>query len=103
VGYNDDDDFDWLAIVILPAQEFERRRIFVIPRDVAQKRSYEAEYRKGRGFFVHKLIDWPPSPIPDRAPSGGCGLADYEDNFGLSLKPLRSDTGQIADRLDPII
>src|ERR1019366_1925160 len=56
VGYDNDDQFDWLAIVILPAEEFEQRRIFVIPHDVAQKRSYEAEHRKGRGFFVHKLI-----------------------------------------------
>ena len=89
VGYNDDDQFDWLAIVILPAQEFERRRIFVIPYEVAQKRSYRAEQRQGRGFFVNRLISWPPSPIPDQAPSGGSGLADYEDNFGLSLKPIR--------------
>jgi hypothetical protein len=28
VGYNEDDQFDWLAIVILPAEGFERRRVF---------------------------------------------------------------------------
>jgi hypothetical protein len=89
VGYNDDDQFEWLAIVILPAEGVERRRIFIIPYDVAQTRSYRAEQREGRGFFVHKLIDWPPSPIPDTAPSGGCGLADYEDNFDLCRKPIR--------------
>jgi hypothetical protein len=87
VGYNDDDQFDWLAIVILPAEGVEGRRIFIIPYDVALKRSYPAEQREGRGFFVHKLIGWPPSPIPDLAPTGGCGLADYEDNFGLSPTP----------------
>ena len=51
VGYNDDDQFDWLAIVILPAEDFERRCIFVIPHDVAQRRSYWAEPRKGWGFL----------------------------------------------------
>ncbi|HWX16486.1 MAG TPA: hypothetical protein VNY07_07860 [Chthoniobacterales bacterium] len=89
VGYNDDDEFDWLAIVILPSGELTQRRIFVIPHDVAKQRSYIAEQREGRGFFVHKLIGWPPSAIPDPAPSGGCGLADYEDNFSLSLEPIR--------------
>ncbi len=89
VGYSNEEKFDWLAIVILPGAGNERRRIFIVPNDVAQKRSYEAEYRHGRGFFVHKLIDWPPSPIPDPAPAGGCGLADFEDNFALSLTPLR--------------
>jgi hypothetical protein len=89
VGYNDDDKFDWLAIVILPGEGYDRRRIFIVPYEVAQKRSYEAEYRGGRGFFVHKLIDWPPSPISDPVPAGGWGLADFEDNFTLSLTPLR--------------
>lgn len=88
VGYNDDDKFDWLAIVVLPGKGHERRRIFIVPYEVAQKRSYEAKYRRGRGFFVHKLIDWPSSPIPDPAPAGGCGLADFEDNFLLRPTPL---------------
>lgn len=71
VGYNDDDQFDWLAIVILPAEGCDQRRIFLVPYNVAQKRSYRAEQRQGRGFFVHKLIGWPPSPMPDQAPGGG--------------------------------
>jgi hypothetical protein len=87
VGYGEDDKFDWLAIVILPADECQTRRIFIIPHETAQKRSYPAEYRRGRGFFVHKLVAWPPLPLPEVAPPGGCGLADYEDNFSLSLTP----------------
>jgi hypothetical protein len=83
VGYNNDDKFDWLAIVILPGEGCGKRRIFIVPHEVAQKRSYKADYRQGRGFFVHKLIERPVRPLPDPAPTGGCGLADYEDNFTL--------------------
>ena len=85
VGYGNDDDFDWLAIVILPGPGCETRRIFVVPCEVAQRRSYLAEPRDGRGFFVHKLIGWPPSPLPETSIAGGYGLADYEENFRLSL------------------
>jgi hypothetical protein len=87
VGYNNDDEFDWLAIVILPGEGCETRRIFIVPREIAKERSYLAEYRKGRGFFVHKLIatpgDWKGKPVP----TGGWGLADYENNFRLNATP----------------
>jgi len=61
------------------------RRIFIVPRDIAAERSYAAERRDGRGFFVHRLIDDPPSPFPigELVRAGGWGLADYENNFGL--------------------
>ncbi|WP_287203084.1 hypothetical protein [Mesorhizobium sp.] len=36
VGYNDYDLFDWLAIVLLPAGELTERRIYVIPRALAE-------------------------------------------------------------------
>jgi hypothetical protein len=32
--------------------------------------SYVAEHRSGRGFFVHKLVEWPRSPLPEVAPPG---------------------------------
>ena len=35
VSYNDEDEFDWLAIVVLPATTRYKRRIFIVPRDVA--------------------------------------------------------------------
>jgi hypothetical protein len=87
VAFDNDDRFEWLAIVILPGGDSQRRRTFIVPRDVAWERSYVAEPRKGRGFFVHKLVAWPPRPVPKSAPAGGCGLADYEDNYRLSLTP----------------
>jgi hypothetical protein len=88
VGYGNEDEFDWLAIVILPGGGFEARRIFIVPCDIADKRSYVAERRNGRGFFVHKLIVPPPSPLPIgvTVPAGGWGLADYENNFGLERR-----------------
>jgi hypothetical protein len=86
VGYHDSDKFDWLAIVILPGEGLEVRRIFLVPYSIARERSYQADYRSGRGFFVHRLIHPPPSPFPTGQPAqgGGWGLADYENNFGLS-------------------
>ncbi len=87
VGYGKDDVFDWLAIVILPAKGCEARRIFIIPAEVAEVRSYLAEHRNGRGFFVHKLVRWPTHPLPTPPPAGGSNLADFEDNFRLSSFP----------------
>ncbi len=71
VPYNNDDVFDWFAIVILPAEGCPRRRIFIIPRKAAEARSYEAKSRDGRGFFVHKLVEWPTEPITSPPPAGG--------------------------------
>jgi hypothetical protein len=87
VGYRNSDEFDWLAIVILPSEGCEKRRIFVIPEKIAKVRSYEAKHRDGRGFFVNRLIALPPTPFPAEVPvpTGGWGLADYEDNFTLRV------------------
>ena len=83
VGYDESDAFDWLAIVILPGPGLTTRRIFIVPRKVADDRSYSVNrtWRRpgrqlGRGFFVGKLIA---APTP-----GGQGLADYENNFSLA-------------------
>jgi hypothetical protein len=86
VGYGNDDKFDWLAMVILPGEGLKARRIFIVPRPIADLRSYAAETRQGRGFFVHRLVQPPPSPFPTGGPvqGGGWGLADYENNFALS-------------------
>ena len=97
VGYGQDDRFDWLAVVILPGEGCPARRIFIIPAKVAEQRSYIAEYRNGRGFFVNKLIALPPCPLPTDVapPKGGWGLADYENNFRLSITPVITGTTAI--------
>ncbi len=88
VGYSKDDKFDWLAVVVLPGTGFELRRIFIVPYEAARMRAYWAEPRQGYGFFIHKLIAAPPSPLPaGKPPAGGWGLADYENNFDLNPMP----------------
>ena len=90
VGYDDSDVFDWLAVVILPGTGCPDRRIFIVPRVVADDRSYKAERpwrgvsrQAGRGFFLNKLIEQPARPVT------GCqGLADYRNNFSLNLTPI---------------
>lgn len=90
VGYNDVDEFDWLAVVVLPGPGCDRRRFFILPRHVADERGSVANRRwrmdprrhPGRKFFVHRLVKRPTRDNPS-------GLEDYEDNFGLSLTPVR--------------
>lgn len=88
VGYGETDVYDWLAIVILPGPGCERRRIFILPRTIADERSYDAKHREGRGFFVNRLMAWPPAPCVGEVPVGGWGLAGYEDNFCLAHPPI---------------
>jgi hypothetical protein len=83
VGYDDSDVFDWLAIVVLPGPGFASRRIFIVPRKIADERSYSVNRtwrppgrQVGPGFFIGKLIAAPTL--------GGQGLADYENNFSLA-------------------
>jgi hypothetical protein len=82
VGYSEKDVFDWLAIVILPGPGCQRRRIFIVPRNIAAKRSYPTPRRSGRGFFVEKLVK---RPDEDRE-----GLADFENNFLLTHEQIGS-------------
>ncbi|MER9545692.1 hypothetical protein NKI72_27200 [Mesorhizobium sp. M0437] len=37
VGYNDYDQFDWLAIVLLPSEGFKARAIYLVPRPEAER------------------------------------------------------------------
>jgi hypothetical protein len=88
VGYDEIDEFDWLAIVILPGPGCDRRRFFIVPRKIADARgtTENRTWRKkrperapGRSFFVRNVVKFPDEHRQ--------GLADYEDNFGLSQKP----------------
>jgi hypothetical protein len=86
VGFGNEDKLDWLAIVILPGLSSDARRIFIAPCEVVLRLSYEAKHRESRGFFVNRLMEMPPDPLPDEpVPTGGWGLGDYENNFGLAL------------------
>jgi hypothetical protein len=98
VSYSDEDEFDWLAVVVLPATTRYRRRIFIVPRDVANERSYESPQWNGRGLHVHKLIRWPIFPSDFRS-HVGCGFADFEDNFCLRATPRREPPTQFRSRV----
>jgi hypothetical protein len=93
VAYSDADEFDWLAIVILAARAGETRRIFIVPRDVANSRSYEGFRTNERCFHVHKLVRWPTFPLAEPRSRVDCGLADYEANFSLKATPRRQPPG----------
>jgi len=71
-------------VVILPSGDFSARRIFIAPSTIAHARSYVGRTQEWAGLLVHMLVKGPGS-VPPRA--GGCGLADYENNFGLSAAP----------------
>jgi len=49
------DRFDWLAIVLLDEAAETKRRLFIIPADVALAQSYDASYRGGRGIRVGRV------------------------------------------------
>ena len=89
VAYSEKEVFDWLAIVILPRSANATRRIFIVPRAVANRRSYESPQWKDRGFHVYQLIRWPTFPLTDPRSRGEGGLADYQNNFNLSVTPRR--------------
>lgn len=70
--YNCHDEFDWLCAVIL---EGERRRLFVIPRDVADhhaRRDRSPKTAHLRYFRVDQVSEI---------------FAQWENNFGLSHEP----------------
>ena len=86
VSYNDEDEFDWLAIVVLPATTRYKRRIFIVPRDVANSRSYSRHTGMAAASTCTNSLDGPPLH-PTRCSHVDCGLADYENNFSLSVTP----------------
>jgi hypothetical protein len=72
VDYWETDDFDWLAIVLLPGEIEKRRRLFLIPRKLADEKarrdkptSKTAKQRYWRIDEVAKIF------------------ADFEGNFSL--------------------
>jgi hypothetical protein len=78
VGYEEPDGFEWLAIVILPGAEETRRRVFVIPRYVADAKarrdSPTAKTAKERYWRVDEVAKV---------------FATYENNFALRDRPSK--------------
>lgn len=74
VSYYSSDVFDWLAIVILPSAQEEKRRFFLIPRNIADKCARQdsptAKTASERYFSI--------SEVPTV-------FAAFENNFNLKL------------------
>jgi hypothetical protein len=72
VGYDDIDEFDWLAVVVLLGPGCDRRRFFIVRRSVADERGsvenrrWKKDPRRhpGRNFFVHRLVKRPTRDNP---------------------------------------
>jgi hypothetical protein len=79
VAYDTKNQFDWLAIVLLPGADLARRRIFIIPRAIA-----EAKARKDR----------PTSRTADerywRQDEIATIFREFECNYCLSLAGIES-------------
>jgi hypothetical protein len=70
--YDERDEFEWLAIVILPGEDETRRRVFVVPRAVADQRAS----RNTKGKNIH----FPYFKVEKVATI----FEDFEANFTLS-------------------
>ena len=76
VRYSAVDVFDWLAVVILPGEDFPNRRIYVIPRSVADKNA--------RTYATEKTVNIGEYRIDEVARK----FAAYENNFSLKQTGL---------------
>lgn len=73
VKYDAKDEFDWLAVVLLPGADVRERRIYVIPRKIADKKAR-------RDKPTSKTADeryWRQDEVPTI-------FAAFQDNFTLS-------------------
>lgn len=74
VTYNVNDTFDWLAIVLLPGADIAERRIYLVPKSVADA---TARKDKETSKTAHERY-WRQDEIPVK-------LAAFKDNFNLSI------------------
>jgi hypothetical protein len=85
VSYRETDTFDWLAIVLLECGTERKRRVFLIPRDLADAEARRDSPTAGTADERYWRID----EIAKRFPH-------FEDNFSLSrcsgARPERSRT-----------
>lgn len=90
VGYDIEDQFDWLAIVLLPGADQIGRRIFIVPRSVADSRA-----RKDKP--TSKTADdryWPQEKV-------GQTLGEFENNFCLYPSGAGKTEASNASGRDP--
>jgi hypothetical protein len=77
VGYLTEDIFDWLAVVILPSDADQRRRYYIVPRNICDERfsQYKGENTKNiREIQIDKV---------ERV------IGEFLDNFTLHVDPTR--------------
>jgi hypothetical protein len=72
VEYKPKDEFDWLAIVLLPGEGQLERRIFIVPRDVADAQTLRPKSKQDHVWYEQ-----------DKIPTL---LAEFENNFCLLPK-----------------
>jgi len=75
VDYDAKDEFDWLAIVMLPGSDQRTRRIFIVPKAVADVRA-----RRPRSKNPDEMY-WRQDKVAEV-------LREFENNFGLSAAGL---------------
>lgn len=75
VTYNVEDQFDWLAIVLLECEEGERRRVFLVPHEESNKRAKKdgANAKTNEWYYrIDKVEEL---------------LGEYKSNFSLKRFP----------------
>jgi hypothetical protein len=86
VVYDSRDQFEWLAIVLLPGDDQPNRRIFIVPRGTA---GAKARHDKPTAKTAHERY-WPQEKVAELFP-------EFENNFGLSptgfTQPLKASIG----------
>lgn len=79
VVYNQNDDFEWLAIVLLPGAEQKQRRYFLLPRSVADSHFTKPSKTGDRDCLVHSVAK---------------KFARFENNFELSMDGKPNTTNE---------
>jgi hypothetical protein len=85
VDYLETDTFDWLAVVLLPGGSETRRRLFVIPRKLAD----ETARRNKPTTKTANSRYWRIDQVPEL-------FAAYEGNFTLDHSGTHNDTVRVT-------
>ncbi|MER9058335.1 hypothetical protein [Mesorhizobium sp. M0910] len=76
LGYNDYDQFDWLAIVLLPSEGFKARAIYLVPRPVAERLARRDKATSKTAAERYFRVD----QVPEL-------FAEWDANFKISSEP----------------